>query len=220
VRRPVGPRVPEREAHLAVGRQGEPLGRDRRPEHVAADPLEPIALPRRDDEPRMQVQPMPVRMTRADTPIDRRTRVSDTTNAGTGIRPERDDPLHRRGRQTCERRRLVRPRIDPIVFGVAPGVILARSAPLEQPPDPGLHGRQDLRDVQRRQTPCRMKPDHTRGVAREHAVEHQRVDVDVQIERSPEALDDRDGASARLLEADGARVVPQQAEDGAEEDRW
>jgi hypothetical protein len=44
VRRPVRPRVPEREAHLAVGREGEPLGRDRRSEHVAADPFEAIAL--------------------------------------------------------------------------------------------------------------------------------------------------------------------------------
>jgi hypothetical protein len=32
--------------------------------------------------------------------------------------------------------------------------------------------------------------------------------VDVQIERPAEALDDRHGAPARLLDADGARVVP------------
>jgi hypothetical protein len=62
-----------------------------------------------------------------------------------------------------------------------------------------------------------MTPDRAGGIAREHAVEHQGVDVDVQIERSPVSLDDRDGASARLLEADGARVVPQQAEHGAQE---
>jgi hypothetical protein len=43
------------------------------------------------------------------------------------------------------------------------------------------------------------------------------VDVDVQIERSAESLDDCDGASARLLEAEGARAVPQQAEHGAQE---
>jgi hypothetical protein len=40
------------------------------------------------------------------------------------------------------------------------------------------------------------------------------VDVDVEIERSPEPLDDRDGASARLLEAKGARLAPPEAEHG------
>jgi hypothetical protein len=63
-----------------------------------------------------------------------------------------------------------------------------------------------------------MEREDTRGVTREYAVEHQGVDVDVQIERPPESLDDRDGASARLLQAGGARVVPQQAEDGFKKD--
>ena len=35
-------------ARPARSRQGDPLGRDGRPEHVAADSLEPIALPRRE----------------------------------------------------------------------------------------------------------------------------------------------------------------------------
>jgi hypothetical protein len=144
--------------------------------------------------------------------------VSDTTNAGTGITPERNDPLHRRGLETCEDRCLVRPRIDPVVFAGAPGVILAMSAPLEQPPKPRLHGGQHLRHVQRCQTPRRMKPDPTGRVAREHAVEHQRVDVHVQIERPAEPLNDGHGPPAWLLETDGARVVPQQAEYGAQED--
>jgi hypothetical protein len=34
-----------------------------------------------------------------------------------------------------------------------------------------------------------------------------------------EPLNDRHGAPARLLEADGARVVPQQAEYGGEEEQ-
>jgi hypothetical protein len=157
-------------------------------------------------------------MTGSQWPIDRRTRVSKTTHASTRLTPERDEPLHRRGRQVRERRRFVHPGIDATVVGVAPGRILATPAPLQQLPEPWLHGGQHLRHVQRGQTRRRMKPDRSRRVTRKHPVEHQRVDVDVEIERSPEPLDDRDGASARLLEADRARVVPQQAEDGAEED--
>jgi hypothetical protein len=112
------------------------------------------------------------------------------------------------------------PKVNFAMLGVAAVLIIrASSAPVQQPPAPGFHVGQDLRDVQRRQTPRRMKPDHTRPVAREHAVEHQRVDVHVEIEGSPEPLDDRDGASARLLDASGARMVLQPAEDGAEEDR-
>jgi hypothetical protein len=61
-------------------------------------------------------------------------------------------------------------------------------------------------------------PDPAGRVAREHAVEHQRVDVHVQIERPAEPLNDGHGAPAWLLEADGARVVPQQTEYGAQED--
>jgi hypothetical protein len=63
-----------------------------------------------------------------------------------------------------------------------------------------------------------MKLDRTGGIAREHAVEHQRVDVDVQIERAAKALNDGHGAPTWLLETDGAPVVPQQAEYGAQED--
>ena len=53
--------------------------------------------------------------------------------------------------------------------------------------------------------------------SREHAVEHQRVDVDVEVQRPAEPLDDRHGAATRSLETRGARVVPQLAEHGAEE---
>jgi hypothetical protein len=39
-------------------------------------------------------------------------------------------------------------------------------------PDPGLHGRQDLGHVQRRETPDPMEPDRAGAVKRKHAVEH------------------------------------------------
>jgi hypothetical protein len=135
--RPISPRLPQREAHLAVGRQGEPLGRDGRPERVPADPFEPIALSRRNDERRMQVQSLPPRMTRTQWAIDRRSRVSETTNASAGATPEGDEPLHRCGRQARERWRLVHPGIHPAILGVASMITLGAFSAIEQPPDGG-----------------------------------------------------------------------------------
>jgi hypothetical protein len=216
VRRPIGPRLPQRDAHLAVVGQGEPLGRDGRSQDIAADPLEPIALPRRNDEPRMQVQPVPARMTRARWALDRGARVSEASDASARVRPEGDEPLHRRGRQARERRRLVRPGIHIAILGVAPRITLGAFSAPEQPPDPGLHGRQDLRHVQRRQTPRRMKPDRAGGIARQDAIEHEGVDVDVQIQRPPEPLNDGHGTGTRLLGAGSAGMVFQQAEHRAQ----
>ena len=169
--RPIGPRLPQREAHLAVGRQGESVGRHGWSQGVAADAFEPIALPCRNDEPRVQVPSMPAGLTLAQGAIDRRTRVFETTDASTCVTPERDEPSHRRRRQAGEDRRLVRPGIHPAILGVAPLITLGEFSAIEQPPDSGLHGRQDLRDVQRRQTPGRTKPDRAGRVACEHAVE-------------------------------------------------
>jgi hypothetical protein len=76
---------------------------------------------------------------------------------------------------------LVRPRIDTAVLGVAIVVTLGTPAPVEQPPDPWLHHGQDLRHVQRRQAWRRAKRGGAGGVAREHAVEDQRMDVDVEV---------------------------------------
>ena len=61
--------------------------------------------------------------------------------------PERRDPLPRRRRQARQRRRLVRPGIDPAILGVAPVVTPGEPAPIEQPSEPWLHGGQDLRHV-------------------------------------------------------------------------
>jgi hypothetical protein len=97
-------------------------------------------------------------------------------------------------------------------------ITLREFSATDQPPDARLDGGQDLGHVQRRQPPRQMKPDHTGRIAREHAVEHQGVDVDIQIERSSESLNDGDGAAARLVQANVSRLVLQQAENGSEED--
>jgi hypothetical protein len=65
--------------------------------------------------------------------------------------------------------------------------------------------------------PRRMKRDHAGGVAREHAIEHQGMDVHVEIQRPAEPLDHGHRAPARLREARGTPLLAQQAEHGAKE---
>lgn len=138
VLRPVGPRLSERQAHLTLGGQGEPLGHHGRPQRVTADPLEPLALPRRDDEPRMQVEAIPPGMTKAQwRRLTRLTRAPKIAKARARMMAERHEPLHQRRRQARERRCLVRPRIGTAVLGGAPVVTLGEPAPIEQPSDPG-----------------------------------------------------------------------------------
>jgi hypothetical protein len=96
-------------------------------------------------------------------------------------------------------------------------VALSETPPSEQARDPRLHGGQHLRHVQRREARPRMKAHHTGAVLREHAVEHQRVDVQVEVERPAESLDHGDSATATVRDAAVARAGAQEAEHGTDE---
>jgi hypothetical protein len=63
-----------------------------------------------------------------------------------------------------------------------------------------------------------MKGQSATGILREHAVEHQRVGVDVHVEGRAEALDYDDGAAAAVGHAVGPGPPPQHAEQRAHED--
>ena len=69
----------------------------------------------------------------------------------------------------------------------------------------GDDGGQDLGHVGRRGRRRGVKPEGAGRGPREHAVEHQGVDVDVEIHRPAEALDDGDAAAA-WIDADRGRV--------------
>lgn len=66
VRRPIRPPVAQIQHHLPLGRQVQPLLRDRRAERVPAQPLEPRAIPRWDDDARVQVEAVPPRVARSE----------------------------------------------------------------------------------------------------------------------------------------------------------
>lgn len=53
-------------------------------------------------------------------------------------------------------------------------------------------------------------------VMREHAVQHQRMQMDVEIQRPTEALHDHDGAAAPIGDAATARAAAEEPEHGAD----
>lgn len=57
---------------------------------------------------------------------------------------------------------------------------------------------------------------HGAVVVREHAVSHQRVQMDVEIQRPTEALDDPRGAAAPIGDAGTVRAAPEEPEYGSD----
>jgi hypothetical protein len=123
--------------------------------------------------------------------LDRLGRLTETTDARASMAPQRHDPLHRRRRQSGQHRRLGRPRVLPAAI-----VAIPEPPPIEQAPDPRLHRGQHLRHIQIGEARRRVKRHGARRVPREHAVHHERMEMHVEVERAPEALNDGDRAAA------------------------
>ena len=110
--RAIRPLMPQRDPDVPVRVDAQARLRDRRPQGVATQPLEPFALAGTDHDPGVQVKAANVRVTRAER--DRSGLFGWTTVAGhaaAGTRPEREKALDRCRRQAGERRRLIGPPI-------------------------------------------------------------------------------------------------------------
>lgn len=83
---------------------------------------------------------------------------------------------------------------------------------IEQARDPGLDRRQHLRDVEIRDGRRRMQPHAARFGLREHPVQHERVQVRVQIQRAAKSLNDDHGAPAPVRHAVQAGASAQPAQ--------
>ena len=116
--------------------------------------------------------------------LTRLGRVTQTPHPSAPLRPQRHGPLHRRRGQPGQYRRLVLPH----VWSADIAVTIPKSPPFEQARDPRLHRGQHLRHVQRGETTRGAKRQGTGTVPREDAVQHECVDVYVEIERPPEPL--------------------------------
>jgi hypothetical protein len=83
--------------------------------------------------------------------------------------------------------------------------------PLDEPRDSPRYSRDHVRHILVRQPPNGMKPHVATGV-HEHTVQHERVQMDVQIQRSTKALDDHHGSAATIGNAVTAGAAPEEPE--------
>lgn len=165
----------------------------------------------------MEIEPVRPRMTasRRDGLV-RRASGTQTRQPSASMRPERPQSLHRRLGQPGQHGGVLRPPVRCSTCFVA----LAEPPAREQAHEARLHRGQDLRDVQGRHTRSGMKVQGTRAVSREHPVEHERVYMDVQIERAAGPLNDRHGAAATICDTRIAPARAEEPEDGAHEDAY
>jgi hypothetical protein len=114
-------------------------------------------------------------------------------HARPGSRSERHEALHRRRPETGQDRRLLGPRVgDPALLGRR-----RQPAPLQQALDPPHDDGHHLGDVGTGGAPPGDEAQHV-PVLRERAVDDQRVHVHVQVQGPAKALNDGDGAAARI----------------------
>jgi hypothetical protein len=163
----------------------------------------------RHDETGMQVTAVRPRVTAAERARrDLVGRDTHTTNAGAPLAPQRHATLHRGRGQPGQHRRLACPRVG--LTGAV--VILANAAAVEETYDPWFHGGQDLGHVQSGETRHGVKHQGSCAVLGEDAVQYECVDVDIQIERSAETLDDGHGAPATVNPLIQERATAQPAQ--------
>lgn len=84
---------------------------------------------------------------------------------------------------------------------------VGQTAPLEQPHEAPLDRGDDRRYIASGEAQGGMKPHGAGAILRKHPVEHERVDVHVEIERRAEALDDGDSAATPIRHAVAARAA-------------
>jgi hypothetical protein len=75
----------------------------------------------------------------------------------------------------------------------------------EQPPDPGADGGQDVCQIVVTRWGRGVKDERPGARLAEDPVQHQRMEVDVQLETAAEALDHRDGAGLAVRDAESSR---------------
>jgi hypothetical protein len=216
VRGRIRPSVPEVQNHLPLRRQVQPLLRDRWAEGVSAETLEPHAIPRWDDDARVQVETVPPRVARSEALRRERQQLRRRTTAAhgrTGPLAERQAALDGRGRNSREHRGLLTPSIRTPVVADRVHHATAGQEPLEAPIDGAEH---PVHLVVGRWI-ARVKAQR-RALLDIHLVQDERMHVDVQVQRGAKALDDRHRPAAPPGRALLARATAERSEHGAHED--
>jgi len=210
MRRPIRPRPLQADRDSPVAEPVEAALADRRAAEVLAETLEPLAIARLDVDGGMEVEAAVVGVER-DVAIDpRRIQIGadpDRTLAGT--RAEGGAAEDRRPGKARQRRGLVRERI---------GVLVAdRRARESQALEPPAHARDDAADVLVRRWRGRMEAERPLRLADEHAVEDERVEMEVRVQGAAKALHARHHAGLSTDETLAARGAPVRAAERSHE---
>src|SRR4029453_330696 len=168
---------------------------DRRAQAAAAQPLETFPLAGANNDPRVQVEAADVGVTRTERHRDTVFgRTALALRAGTAPWPERDASLDGCRREAGERPRFLPPRTRRTAL-----VWRRRQPPpLQQAFDPARDHGHNARDVVPRGAAAGMKTQYL-VVVRKDAIDHEGVEVHVQVQRSAEPLnhDHRPAAAIR-----------------------
>lgn len=209
-----GPTQPEE--NPTIQRQLEGVLSDRRTQHVSAEVLEPLSVPRRHGDSRVEVEASEVSLALGDRGAQRRLRPAADAQDHFPCTTARRDPAADRGaRDPREQRRLARQRIDSLL---PLRLLQVDAAALDQARDPPRDGEQEGLHFILARLRIRHEAEASVTVVDEHALHCQGVEVDVQIERRAEALDRGHRAAAPTPDAATSGSEPLEAEQGADED--
>ena len=164
----------------------------------------------------VQVEPLAPRVTapRRGAGVDLVLRVPEALDPGARASAARDSVLHGCGPDSRQDRLLLRP----AVRGTTAVVAGCEPAPVKQVRDPPTDRIEDGCHIAVRER-CRLvKHGLTRRRPGKDTIEHQRVDVDIEVQRRSEALQHDHSSATAVRRTSLARTGAQKSEDGAEED--
>ena len=205
----IAPDGRQRDEDASVGPELDAVLGERGAEEVAAELLEAGTIVRGDPDVGVEIEAIELGLTRAAGGDVTQVRlVAEAADAGAGAGAEGDaaldggtDKAGQDGGGVGERVRR---------GGVVSGFEVAAG---EQPPHAGADRGEDVRHVLVAREGGRVEGEVPGSGVAEDAVEHERVEVDVQLQAAPEALDHRHRAGLALRDAvrpRGARVEGEQ----------
>ena len=210
----VGPGGLEPEANAAVAREPEAVLGDGRPEEVAAELLEPGSVRGRHPHIGVEVESIEMRLPGAGGRHPDSLRVvAQAPDTGPGAPAEGYPALDGGGADPGEGEGFLREGIR------RDHVLLARQPPApEQPPDTSADDGEQPGDLGVARGQGRVKTQAARRLLAEHPVEGEGVEVDVQVEPAPEALDDGEGARVAIVHSVLPPLMTVEVQEGPDED--
>jgi hypothetical protein len=180
----ITPRRLETDKHPTVRSERQAIFGDGRPQKVTAELLETRPALGADLGVRMQIESAKPRLSATLGLVGCRfPSSSDTEDACAGTFPGRDPVTDRSGVEGVQRRRF-------LCFDVFAGLLAQQPSAHQQPQDSFSNRTEKRLDFVVGRRSAGYKSERAIRFSNEHPVKHERVEVDIQIERATESLDD------------------------------